>query len=292
MAWLRLAKLPGKRCYDKVNTTVVNWEVRDDGVYFRLRRLAGADVESFEVLDEDSLVARDSDNVFCGNSKLHGIDATSCESLGHGYFRDRKRAFYESDGKLCALKGSNGARFELLTDGYARDTRSGYYLGQVIRQCGRPKKLLTEHRGKPLPSPYIRDDQHVYYAGESLSGADLKTWQCLRRDFSKDARNVYFAGVRLPRVDVSSWRQLKGAYSRDAKNVYVMHFPLHGANPDQWQLLKDNYSTDGEHVFHIANRLDNPDVATFRFDDEGTAIDKKGAFDSWGRRIKKRRKAR
>ena len=120
MAWLRLAELPGKLCYDKANSGVLNWETRAEGIFFRLRLLKGADAETFEVLDEDSLVARDADNVFCGHNKLHGIDVKSFESVGHGYFRDRKRAFFEADGTLRALKGSNGAKFELLSDGYAR----------------------------------------------------------------------------------------------------------------------------------------------------------------------------
>ena len=176
--------------------------------------------------------------------------------------------------------------------GMRGDQKMGYYLGQAIRQCDQPRKLVAEHRGKPLPSPYLRDDRHVYYAGEPLSGVDIETWQCLRRGFSKDARRVYFAGQKLPRVDASSWRQLTGVYSRDAKTVYMMHLPLQGADPDQWQLLQDNYSTDGEHVFHLASRLEGPDVATFRIDDAGTALDKKGAFDSWGHRIKRRQKSK
>ena len=79
---------------------------------------------------------------------------------GSPYFIADDRVFYEGH----EINGASASSFEILNDGYARDTWNVYYCGGII-------KSATSDSFKVLGYGYAKDIWNVYYNGVKINGA-------------------------------------------------------------------------------------------------------------------------
>jgi len=176
MAWKRLADQPGKRVVNKQYKDIIYWEIRDGFVWHQKRKQRSADPASFEFRDDNhNFIGRDKNWIFHAWDKMKNIDRDSFEVLTDNYCRDKDLAYCEYETSLKPVKGTDVATFAILGNGYARDSEYGYYWGRPLRKCTAPMTLQTVKSIKKTADCYARDENHIYFEGAVLKGADLET---------------------------------------------------------------------------------------------------------------------
>ena len=79
---------------------------------------------------------------------------------------------------------------------------------------------------------YAKDKKHVYYAGEIIKKADLKTFEVVeiifftgenggREFFALDKKRVYLNGKEILGADPKTFETLESGWARDKNNVYL-----------------------------------------------------------------------
>ena len=289
--WISLAKLERMDRTHEEHGHLYFWENRDGVVYYGDRKLARADLPSFELLadDCDSGIARDHQHIFIAWMLKGALDRDTFEALGDGYFRDKHLVYAMTEASIKPLKGRDVANFKNLSSGYARHASHAYFYGRVLQKCTSPLTLRV--RGSKVADAvgFAVDDNYVYFEARPLPSADVKTWRPVASAFSTDKERVYYCGEKLPRVDRETWERINDAYSRDKNKVYLMEMPLEDASPQNWELLSDFYSTDKERVYYCGKLVPDAHAATFRVSKKGDASDRNGSFDG-AKRVKGRAK--
>lgn len=257
MTWIKLSELPNGQLRLSPTSDIVFWEVIDECVLHQGRKIRKADYTSFEVLDGHHFIGRDKNFVFYAWNPINKeIDRDTFRDLGHGYFVDRKVAYYEYETSLKVLKGATSRDFQVLGNGYARDGTYGYYFGRVIKKCERPmalqqidKSKLLADSSRSLAACMVTDGERVFFESAELKGADPETWREIGRGFSSDAKSIYFGSGKLG-----------------------------GATPDNWRMIKHPYSTNGARVFCMSWALENADLSTFEVLPDGSCRDRYSSF--------------
>jgi hypothetical protein len=67
---------------------------------------------------------------------------------------------------------------------------------------------------------YSKDRDNVYYDGEIIPGADVKTFTLLKFDFGKDAKHAYYKTELLKGVDVQSFEEADTVYKDKLGNRF------------------------------------------------------------------------
>lgn len=259
MGWVKLKEL------QKVDSKAHGfnyWKIEDACVWHQGRKLRKADVDSFEIREDDAqvFIARDKDNIFHAWSLQKTIDRDTFKDAGNGYWLDCHFAYYEHETSIKPLKGEDAKHFKFIGGPYARDSKFAYYAGRVLKTCEAPLNLQLMLDDNCW---YAGDGSQVYFDGAVIKGADFQTWKKLDGGFSCDSKNVYFASKKLPSVKLDSWKIIRGVYSADSTHVYYMNFKLKGADPKTWQLVEHNYSKDSNCVYYGNKIVEGADSKTF-----------------------------
>ena len=149
----RLSNLVKIQGFDPETFTVIqNAQNHEDyfkdknGVYFsnvagqinaNTSKIAGADIDSFEVLDS-YLMAEDKNHVYRQGKIINGANPNTFEVLGGGYFKDNINVYTEIGG-FKQLPRRDGCSFELIDFtneiqwlGYSKDKNNVYYQSVVV----------------------------------------------------------------------------------------------------------------------------------------------------------------
>lgn len=97
-----------------------------ENVYYDGYILEGADVNSFQVIDD--YYAKDRFSVFIDFRPISGADPETFEVLGHGYSKDKNNAYYKYD----QIPGAIPASFKVLNTNYGADSASVYFKGEIL----------------------------------------------------------------------------------------------------------------------------------------------------------------
>ena len=141
-----------------------------NSVYFHkddLRKIAGADKNSFEILEE--YIARDKNNVYFKGEKLGNIDIKSFKYFEDGLAKDKNRVFYIEDNK--DVTGVDAKTFERMGESYYfRDKNNIFGLKDYNPYDLEMLKNIDRNSFNTLSKEIGKDRNGVYYFGEKIDG--------------------------------------------------------------------------------------------------------------------------
>ena len=141
-----------------------------NSVYFHkddLRKITGADKNSFEILEE--YIARDKNNVYSKGEKLGNIDIKSFKYFEDGLAKDKNRVFYIEDNK--DVTGIDAKTFERMGESYYfRDKNNVFALKDYNPYDLEMLKNIDRNSFNTLSKEIGKDRNGVYYFGEKIDG--------------------------------------------------------------------------------------------------------------------------
>ena len=141
-----------------------------NSVYFHkddLRKITGADKNSFEILEE--YIARDKNNVYSKGEKLGNIDIKSFKYFEVGLAKDNNRVFYIEDNK--DVTGVDAKTFERMGESYYfRDKNNVFALKDYNPYDLEMLKNIDRNSFNTLSKEIGKDKNGVYYFGEKIDG--------------------------------------------------------------------------------------------------------------------------
>ena len=141
-----------------------------NSVYFHkddLRKITGADKNSFEILEE--YIARDKNNVYSKGEKLGNIDIKSFKYFEDGLAKDKNRVFYIEDNK--DVTGIDAKTFERMGESYYfRDKNNIFALKDYNPYDLEMLKNIDRNSFNTLSKEIGKDKNGVYYFGEKIDG--------------------------------------------------------------------------------------------------------------------------
>lgn len=173
--------------------------------------------------------------------------------------------------------------FKSVEDWLGRDNNHVYYKGQLVK--GADPATLKAKR-----FPLFRDHHDYYYAGTPIHVADVQGFQvvkwCVGDHFwGKDSQYVYYDSLRVASADPQTFKVCSESIGKDNRRVYYKGKELKGADPATFVEIGDGvYMRDKAHVWWGATLLEDADAATFHVNKEGDGIDRHGAFH-YGKRV-------
>ena len=141
-----------------------------NSVYFHkddLRKITGADKNSFEILEE--YIARDKNNVYSKGEKLGNIDIKSFKYFEDELAKDKNRVFYIEDNK--DVTGVDAKTFERMGETYYfRDKNNIFALKDYNPYDLEMLKNIDRNSFNTLSKEIGKDKNGVYYFGEKIDG--------------------------------------------------------------------------------------------------------------------------
>lgn len=140
-----------------------------------------ADVESFELLPDSLVWARDDDSVFFAGDLVRSADPSTFSPFEENpaWGRDKETVYYGRS----VVEGADPGTFELLgsgADGWARDVEHIYRNGERVEGLDSATFGL-------LDGGYYHDQNALYYRGEAVDGANLSALQARASIYGDDA---------------------------------------------------------------------------------------------------------
>jgi len=206
--------------------------------------------------------------LFAGGTKITGVDNTTFEYLGGGYFKDASNVWYYST-NLTTSSGADPANFSYL--GYKCDVlhcsaithvakdNAGVYYGQTLN-------TNLDASSYALISPYFdKDATAVYYGNSSslLGGADPATFEYVGGNYAKDVSHGYFKNSQFPLSDPSSFQLLNENYATDLSSVFYGPSLVTGIDPTSAHVIDSYYIADSSKVFFGSQEILGANSADF-----------------------------
>ena len=164
-----------------------------------------------------------------------------------------------------------GGQFDLESDGYVTDKNGAYFDKKKMPSAD--SSTLTVFTNPPLHGikgsgpiySYAKDSRYVYYAGQTVAGADPTTFVPVDNGgtysyyYGRDARHLYEGTSTMPVIDPQTvqilWYPIyegcsPSIYIKDARAVYYIDFSTHsytsvqGADPATFKSLINDYGRD------------------------------------------------
>jgi len=229
MSWLKLKDTPNKRVLDRDIDRIILWKIDKDKIYHQNREIKKADIETFEVLEQNLFFARDRYSIYYAWNLLKA-DRDSFKALVDSYFIDKEAVYFELETSVKVLKEADSKTFLTLEKGFAKDKNRAYYYGRVIKPC-RSSESFKVIKADEKVTDFAKDSENIYFQKDILKKADLKSWTLFNNYFSFDNSSVFYCSYKLPYVDVDSWKYLGYNYSIDKKNIYYLNRRLTTKKP-------------------------------------------------------------
>ena len=198
----------------------VNYEVLKDSIIYHYIFYNGINLyrgesHSFKVKEADPKTfkefskkyAKDSLHIFYKGHKLKKRDVNSFRVLDKLITADKHGAYF--DNKI--MKGSHGPSFRFMEDNYGKDNNQMYYLGLNFYTIfkGVDTKTAKILVCKTCSNRYVTDKKQVYYQGELIKVADVKTFEVLSFEYSKDNKHIFYRDEIIKDADYNSFHILK-----------------------------------------------------------------------------------
>lgn len=235
MNWKKLTDFTDNKIF-KPPYNITYWKIENGKIWHQWKKLMKADIESFEVHENNDFIARDKNFVYFAWTKLPKVDRDSFEEVENGYWKDKQYAYVEYETSIKPLKGLDVSSFKYIGNGYAYDKNFAYFCGRVIKSCNHPTTLqVIENEEAGF---FVKDKENIFYESAMLKNAHLKTWQPIKNGFSKDEKSVYYGAKKLTKVDINTWEHLYRSFSKDKNNVYSMNLIEKDKSPNKWDKQK------------------------------------------------------
>ncbi len=227
-----------------VETEVLSdYEVREDGVYYKGELIEGADPETFEDLDCTGSYAKDKQFVYHVRHILVGADSKTFECLDGGYGKDETTVYFFG-GKV---EDAVSETFEYIDYSYS-------FISDLVAH-------------------YAKDKNSIYINGQVFPNIDPETFQYVGSSYIKDKEHVYgMFGVLIKGVDPANCTaenlggcKFPSEYEIKADGVYYKGKLIEGADPETFEFFVNEdgrvlYGIDKNYVFSRKNFIGNGDT--------------------------------
>mgnify|MGYP000858972834 CR=1 FL=1 len=284
---------------------------RSDRIFFHEEVLDQVDANSFEVLDAN--FCKDQDRVFYFRNyrdgrdyfltKKHSIenlqvmDVGSFTSLGYGYAKESKQAWFENtsftvsdihslmvidrdfikdnhsvyvDRKL--INGIEGKSFELIDHDYAKDNHHYYYLSRSEENEKKISIIACDYQSYIiLDYPFSKDAQYVYFEGKKINGVNGKDFVVLGHQYGKDHHAVYFQSKQVMGADPATFSifpenahiVLDVSFAKDKNHIYINEKQFQGVDIASFKILNEKYTLDKNGIYYQMKKIKHADPASF-----------------------------
>lgn len=192
-------------------SNAVQWSLISMGAFFFIMLLitsgnASSNRSQLSIISQDASTsgtfATDGVNVYYNDSVMYGADPDSFKILGRYYEKDNNAVYAGEQ----PLPNANPHTFHVLADDmYAEDGVHVYFMGDTVTGAD-PNSIQV---ADPIGSGYALDAQHVYYGKDEIPNADTTSFSVFSDGYyAKDANTVYYNGVQIPGADAATFKSL------------------------------------------------------------------------------------
>ena len=241
--------------------------------YYKWRKIEGADVESYVVLDTE--YGKDKNYGYFLGKPIEGSDGATFVFHGmylsgdanHVYFRDKIMERANPDGK-----------YEIDKEGYITVGEHNVWYGHIPMNLN-PKTFKDDGSLKEEGSWYIKSNKKVLFRSHPvivLEDVDIKTFTALdvfykeerkqykdhryndAANYGKDKNHVYYEGIMLPNSDAKTFIFLSEKYTKDKNNVYFEGKIIEGADSKTFKKVDDQGLRwmDKNNTFVVGQKVD------------------------------------
>ncbi|MDA8018918.1 MAG: DKNYY domain-containing protein [Thermoanaerobaculia bacterium] len=311
-------------------------------VFRRGRKIKGADPATFEVLEP--YYARDREQVYTYASwhretnVVEGADPGSFLPMGSEFGTDKDRLYFlgdldeqsktNGDSRVVAFVEEHSdlvgywwtsttrldpASFEVVSDGFARDSASVYLHGVRLpavqpsgfRNLGGGFGLNRQgafwfevsRRGDVLWFDEDGDSDQLFREGPGgvvdggpLTAVDPSRLVVHGGGYASDGQSCFFYNQRIDGADAATFRVLGHDVACDGRRVYQYGRPLRGVSSKDYSVLGERYARSTTAVFWDGAVIKSADPASFEVLDHASgyyARDRKHLYNANGRRVVK-----
>ena len=193
---VRGAKPDNFYCFDNNDIFAID----DKYCYILNSRIAGADVNTFQILN--ATYAKDKNHAYCFAGKIKEADPSSFQGLDDYYASDNNHVFfydYEGNvGKAKMVKKADPKTFVPLNGGaFGKDDNNIFSWGLPLNKAN--VETWVKFSAHPK-SYYSKDDKRIYYLNREVKEADYHTFEVLippndgfnLTQLAKDKNQFYF----------------------------------------------------------------------------------------------------
>lgn len=218
-------------------------------VYFKGRRLAGADPRTFKRIrvTRHTWYSADAHAVFCDETRLPDSDPASFRFMDD-FTLDRNHVY-----KGCqVLPLADAATFH--REGAFWVDRSHVFTSiQLIPDLN--PATLVQHPG----GIWFQDDQRICSNSRCLRPDDIASFRVMRGAYARDKSSFYsgsYAPKRMAVADPASFVAIDDNWARDSSKVYWQGDPVAGANPATFKILSSHKGLDGTTCYWAGRKSD------------------------------------
>ena len=273
-------------CNDYIEDTQV-YSSNNNNIYYKDRKISGADKESFAIEKKNVFYSRDKNFVYFMGEKQEKIDNDTFEMLSYRYSKDKNHVYRNNR----IFDGTDPDSFVILDDNYVKDKNSVYFENLKIDLSDPETFIIMKYRyskdknfaykeGKRIDGAdgasfteiqeisgrvYHKDRENVYLKGVKIDGADPETFMAVNHEYSKDKKNVYREGKNIGKRDSETFKPLNYyEYTEDKNNVYYGDKEIKGIDRKYFEVVDGPYSKDRKYIYYKTQRVNEADVNNFR----------------------------
>jgi hypothetical protein len=268
-----------------------DWEIQNGSVVFRGAGVGGVSLidrtlnvspQNFLISTINSGYGKSESTVYYDGAPIAGANPNTFTVLGSayrdarhygGYAKDKLNAYYEdsgSSGTIAPIPAADASSFTSLGYGYATDSRSVYYFGNVIPGAD-PQTfvilgLADSPEGPYSDDTYAKDKDRVFLDGQVLPpngiavpspSYDAESFHLVYDStgeptgYAEDKNHVYNAydATVVTGADPKTFVVLSPYYAKDKFNVYSYGAPSGDSVGDSAFVLRDGNTA----AFHLVS---------------------------------------
>lgn len=235
--------------------------------------LEGADVFTFEILDEQQQYARDKNHVYFNGTIIPEADSATFEFLGTYYSRDKNNVYISG-----VILSTDSPNFEFLPSNLMRDSQHIYWSDRIISDAPSHFTVIDD-TGSTI---YWKDSNYIFFNGSPIESANMDTFEIIDDIYSHDDVNVFYRTDAISQAEIASFEIIESPYSRDAQKVFFMENIIPDADPQTFRILNIKFqcSADSQTAFYQGDPIPNFDPNTIPGDAIVNNCDENGIYFS------------
>lgn len=265
------------------------YKIKNDRVYYFDDIMMYADYKTF--IELGYYWAKDKRHIYHSGSmgfakllKNKTVDLPTFEALSERYLKDKNSVYYSDTGCYYnIIVGADPKTFQYVKEEYAKDKNSVYLAGYRTdyTDISTIKKIGDD-------SEYKKSNDKVYFYGELVKDADVKTFKVMpKTNMAIDCNNVYFDGKIAKELDAQTFKLVGKkfgsfndiSYAMDKNGTYIVDSVAHAIKnlnliPKDFVTFKYGYTKDENHIYYCGKKIKDIDLNSFKIINEDYIVDK------------------
>ncbi len=279
---------------DSFEALTASYAKDNNYVYWYGHIIENADFGTFEVITSRrrSILAKDKYAVYSKGERIEGADPSTYAIFFEGNltFAKDKYAVYTEFGDL-KINEADPDTFEVIhSDDYfdfAKDENYVFLAGIPGRSSIAIINDADSGSFEILDYYYAKDNNYVYWHGDTMEEADSATFEVLGYDLAKDKNHVYYEDRIIDVADPDTFEVIYLddylEFAKDKNYVFFVFvgigrsavlYTINDADPGSFKILGYHYAKDKSFVYYRGRVVDVADPDTFQLLDHIYAKDK------------------